>query len=45
MTDWWKRISTKHPWRVITVAALVLLMAGIYGTGLFNDIERPVYGR
>lgn len=39
MTDWWKRISTKHPWRVITVAALVLLMAGIYGIGLFNDIS------
>lgn len=39
MINWWKAVTTKHPWWVI-VGAIVLLGASIwYGAGLFSDLK------
>ncbi len=39
MMSWWKRVSTKHPWRVIGVASLAVVLAAWYGLGLFGAIK------
>lgn len=39
MVNWWKDVSTKHPWRVISVTLVILAAAGWYGFGLFDKIS------
>lgn len=39
MINWWKELSTKHPWRVIAATLVVLVVAGWYGFGLFDNIS------
>lgn len=39
MIDWWKTVTTKHPWRVIVGAIIVFAASAWYGAGLFNDLK------
>ncbi len=39
MTEWWKNLTVKHPWRIIAVALAVITASAWYGAGLFNDIK------
>lgn len=39
MINWWKNVSTKHPWRVIAATLVILVVAGWYGFGLFDKIS------
>lgn len=39
MVNWWKTITTDYPWVVIGVAGALLVGAGWFGLGLFDEIK------
>lgn len=38
MTNWWQVVSTKHPKWVIVPAAILMLILGVYGLGVFGSL-------
>ena len=39
MINWWKEVTTQHPWRVIAAATLLLGVSIWYGLGLFDSLK------
>lgn len=39
MMRWWKKVSTKKPWWVIGISAILIIGMGWYALGLFDDLS------
>ena len=39
MTKWWQNISTKYPIWVVAISAIMILLLGWYGLGVFDKLS------